>query len=94
MGSRKTSKSKVPLLERCQTIVPYDALIVRIGASLYLFISNKIEPRIREFHCDIRNWETLGHAVSIRKAPKKNLKILIESINGGYKVLRSAFSVS
>lgn len=58
MGSRKTSKSKVPLLERCQTIVPYDALIVRIGASLCLFISNKIEPRIREFHCDIRNWDT------------------------------------
>ena len=36
----------------------------------------------------------LGPAVSISKAPKKNLKILIESISGGYKVLRSAFSVS
>ena len=36
----------------------------------------------------------LGPAVSIGKAPKKNLKIFIEGVNGGYKVLRSAFSVS
>ena len=68
VGSRKTSKSKVPLLERCQTIVPYDALIVRIGASLCLFISNKIEPRIREFHCDIRNWDTPWTCCFYRKS--------------------------
>ena len=68
VGSWKTSKSKVPLLERCQTIVPYDALIVRIGASLCLLISNKIEPRIREFHCDIRNWDTPWTCCFYRKS--------------------------